>query len=203
MDLPSERPWFLPLSPATEMSEILRRFAAMHCPSRGTKLANWEGYTKNHVAVLKWWELFDSPECNPWPRKKMRISQLHFIRDLDTSVNEHGWKMEIEDGDISDILSDSYLQMLVFQPCLPHDKPAPDQVVTSNWAMCPGAEGGFFRSVLKHGSYLEPENQENSTPMEPPITWILKKTCVTSQITLKLEGISVEDMTDGDSMLMK
>lgn len=35
-----------------------------------------------------------------------------------------------------------YLQMLVFQPCLPHDKPAPDQVVTSNWAMCPGAEGG-------------------------------------------------------------
>jgi len=30
-----------------------------------------------------------------------------------------------------------------------------------------------------------------------------KKKCKTSQITLKLEGISVEDMTDGDSMLMK
>lgn len=120
MDLPSERPWFLPLSPATEMSEILRRFATMHCPSRGTKLANWEGYTKNHVAVLKWWELFVSLECNPWPRKKMRTSQLHFDQRSYTSVNEHGWTMEHEDGDI---ISDSYLQMLVFQPCLPHDKP--------------------------------------------------------------------------------
>lgn len=68
--------------------------------------------------------------------------------------------------------------------------------------MCPGAVVGFC-DPKKHGSYVEPENQENSTPIEPPITWILKKKCKTSQITLKLEGISVEDMTDGDSMFMK
>lgn len=65
--------------------------------------------------------------------------------------------------------------------------------------MCPGAVGGgFFRSEEKWevcGTRIHSQWNRQSLGF-------LKRN-VTSQITLKLEGISVEDMTDGDSMFMK
>lgn len=70
----------------------------------------------------------------------------------------------------------SYLQMLVFQPCLPHDKPG---LIRSLPPIEPCAQVRRvgFSDPKKNGRYLEPGNQENSQPMEPPITWIFEEKC--------------------------
>ena len=69
--------------------------------------------------------------------------------------------------------------------------------------MCPGADGGgFIRSEETWELFGTRESRE-FTANRTANHLDFEKKHVTSQITLKLEGISVEDMTDGDSMLMK
>lgn len=97
----------------------------------------------------------------------------------------------------------SYLQMLVFQPCLPHDKPG---LIRSLPPIEPCAQ---VRRVVFSDPFWNMGGMWNQRIKRIHSQWnrqslgFWKKKCKTSQITLKLEGISVEDMTDGDSMLMK